>query len=261
MKVLILADSFGNRDHHNRSVNSWTRQLELMIPNCEVTCLGLGSSSLFYSFQELKAQLETQEYDYYIFLFTHYNRFYMPKHGVSNLAHAQKLVAVYKSQVLNTPKHDADLWGTLCAAEAYYTYLQNDSLDLFIYESIIEKAADLLKGKNYIFFPCFESYKDSAVAVKHMGYHPFTGQSIMDKENSNFKRRLRDNVGQSKWVERVSVRTNHMSAHSQIILAQYMVDLMTHGKSNITLNDIKVISGAFIDYFQPVTEIAFETNR
>jgi hypothetical protein len=94
-----------------------------------------------------------------------------------------------------------------------------------------------------------------------MGYHPFTGQSIMDKENSNFKRRLRDNVGQSKWVERVSVRTNHMSAHSQIILAQYMVDLMTHGKSNITLNDIKVISGAFIDYFQPVTEIAFETNR
>jgi len=257
MKVLVIGDSFCNREHHKK-IESWTRQLELLIPGSEVTCLGSGASSLFYAFQELRAQLETQEYDYYIFFFTHYTRFYMPEPpGISNLPHAQKLVAQYKSQVIDTPKHDITVWNKLLAAESYYEHLQQDSFDLFVFESMLEKATELLNGKKFIFFPCFDSYKDSPIAIKHMGHHPFTGQSIVERENLNFKRRLMHNVGQTKWIENLQIRYNHMTAINQKLLAQYMLDLMTHGKSNITLNDFEIITGAFTNYYTPVTETKF----
>jgi len=257
MKILIVGDSFCNREHHKK-IESWTRQLELLIPDSEVTCLGSGASSLFFAFQELKKQLETQEYDWYIFLFTHYTRFYMPvEPGVSNLPHAEKLVKQYQTQILDTPMHNVEVWDKLCAAEMYYKHLQQDSLDLFIFESIIEKTAKLLKDKNYIFFPCFDSYTDSKIAIDHMGHHPFTGQSIVHKENLNFQRRLDHNVGQTKWIENLDIRYNHMTAHNQNLFAQYIADLMLQGSSNITLQDIEIISGPFTKYYRLVTDTKF----
>jgi hypothetical protein len=229
-----------------------------MIPGCEVTCLGAGASSLFFAFQELRAQLETQEYDYYIFLFTHYTRFYMPTApGISSLPHAQKLSVQYKSQILDTPQHDVAVWEKICAAEMYYKHLQQDSLDQFVFESILEKSAELLKGKKYIFFPCFESFKDSPIAIKYMGHHPFTGQSVVERENLNFKRRLANNVGQVRWIENLELRHNHMTASNQKTLACYMLDLITQGHSNITLKDFEIITGAFTKYFVPVTDTKF----
>lgn len=257
MKILIVGDSFCNREHHKK-VESWTRQLETMIPDCEVTCLGSGASSLFFAFQELKTQLETQEYDWYIFLFTHYTRFYMPlAPGISNLPHAQKLIAQYKSQILDTDLHNEEVWNKLCAAESYYEHLQQDSFDLFTFEAIVEKTAALLKGKNYIFFPCFDSFNDSTVAVDYMGHHPFTGQSIVQKENLNFKRRLDHQTGKAVWIENLELRFNHMTANNQNVFARYIYDLMTHGKSDITLKDIGIISGPFTKYYKLVTDSKF----
>ena len=252
MKILIVGDSFCNAKHHIRSANTWTRQLETMIPDCEVTCLGQAASSIFSAFTSLKTQLEKFEYDWYIFMFTQHTRFYIPEEpAASGLAHAQSLIQRYNAQILGTDRHDEKVYNRLLAAEMYYEHLQQDSLDLFLFESLLKKSAELLKDKNYIFFPCFDSYHESEIASKYLGHHPFSAYGISQKENLNFNDRL-SGAGRSMWNENPNIMHNHMSSDGQCVLARYMHDLITNGKSNITLADVKVLSKPFDTYYLPM---------
>ena len=258
MKILIVGDSFCNQEHHIRSANTWTRQLETMIPDCEVTCLGKGGSSIFSAFTSLKTQLEKVEYDWYIFMFTQHTRFYMPESpSGGSLHHAQSLIQRYNAQMRNTDLYDEKVYNRLLAIKMYYEHLQQDSLDLFVFESVLEKSAELLKGKNYIFFPCFDSYQESELAVKHLGHHPFSAYGISQKENLNFRRRLSNNIGQLYWIEDLKQLTNHMSANGQRVLAQYMLDLINNGKSDITLKDVEILKGSFTTYYRPIADTEF----
>ena len=259
MKILIAGDSFCTEFAHNNSKFTWTNQLESLLTGSSVTCVGQGASSVFSALQSVRKQLQIDStYDTVIVLITNHERLYQTSDPcISNLHNALIHKEMYQKSNLN----DARIFNKIEASRMYYEFLHEPALSIFILESCLKELQSLCGNRRLILFPCFDVFKDSAVASDLLGHHGFTLLQCVLRESDNFVQ-LKENFG--KWAERHAEgenrigKINHMCADNQLMLAHYFSDLIQFNKSNINLDSFfKLPETDFDLYYRTLDQVPY----
>ena len=260
MKILIAGDSFCTSEGHRDSKWAWTQQLENILPGSNVTCIGQGASSVFSALQQVKKQLQIDSnYDTVIVLITNHERLYQTSEPfISNLHNALIHKELYQKSNLN----DSKVFNKIEACRMYYEFLHEPALSIFILESCLKELQTLCGNRRLILFPCFDMFKDSAVASDLLGHYGFTLLQCVLRESDNFAQ-LKENHG--KWAERHADgeskigKINHMCADNQLMLAHYFSDLIQFNKSNINLDSFFKLPKADFDlYYKTLDQVPYK---
>lgn len=261
MKILIAGDSFCNKDAHLESDYAWTRQLENMLPNSSVNCVGQGAASVFSALQQVKKQLQIDStYDTVIVLITDYERLYQTTEPViSNLQNALLHKELYgKSNI-----KDERIFNKIEAVRMYYEFLYENELNVFISESCLKELQSLCINKRLILFPAFPNYQDSAFESSVLGGYGFSLLDICQRENSEFLKNF-NKEWRTDFIECIALgnekigKINHMSVENQTMLARYFANLIQFHKSAIELRSFVVLPRKdFNLYYKPVGQLIY----
>ena len=259
MKILVAGDSYCDELSHKETDCAWTRQLEKIIPNASVTCIGQTATSVFSALKRVREIKE--EYDAVIVIVTSHERMYQTSAPyITNLPHALNHQELYKREKLN----DIKLYNKIEASRAYYEFLYEDDLGIFILESCLKEFQLMFADKRLILVPGFNNYWASSYATNIFKQHPFNLMQVIEKENLNFT-----DLGPGKgrrWQEinikdRVG-KVNHMCQQNQLTLANYFADLINASKSSITLdNFISLPKEDFRLHFRPIDEVQYSSGK
>jgi hypothetical protein len=262
MKILIAGDSFCHGGSHVGSDYAWTRQIEYMLPNAKVTCVGKAATSVFSALQQVKEQLAIDHsYDAVIVLITNHERLHQTSDPlISNLPHALAYKELYKKSNLN----DKDTFNKIEAARMYYEFLYDHDLGVFILDSCLKELQSLCAGRRLILFPAFDAFSDSPFASTLLSGYGFNLLQVVNWENQNFTQ-LGPELSTRGWKEHIALganrvgKVNHMCVDNQHVLARYFADLIQYNKSDIRLDSFaKLPKEDFKLYYRPLSEVQYK---
>jgi hypothetical protein len=144
MNIGIFGDSYAvaQKEHGNDTL-SW---VDIVASQYRVTNLSQAGSGLYYMYTKFIEN--NQKFDKIVFLITNSGRLYIDECKIQ-----QHFVNYEQCEYLYSMAEDLKDKKIIDAIKSYYSYVKQDSFDLFVHDLIIEKIKSI--RNDVLFIPCY----------------------------------------------------------------------------------------------------------
>ena len=211
-------------------------------------CFGLNGSSLYYSYKKLKFS-NLDNYDYIVFIETTPGRLYIGSDFEENnfvltssfTLESLKNFKGYK----NRPQFHHDI---IDAGEKYFNFLAQNDYNVDMHNLLVKEIYNLLltANKKFVIQPIISLEYIGISNPKYPTNINFFLTDIVKKQHSIVS--TKDTEKYNMGTERL---TNHMTPKNNEIIANYYFDLLTTGKSKISINDFEIFPEPIDQWFWP----------
>jgi hypothetical protein len=232
MRLLIAGDSYAT----DVSPYSWCQMLRKS-SGWDITNIAKSGTSLAWTYKQLKKQ-DLRNYDKVMVFLTHEGRLYYP--GPEKFTFNYENV-LYIFESISTKDEHYNLW---LGAKLYYENFYDEEIDLLHSKGIITEISEM--GKKIILQRSI--YKGPNFGLNILGLH--LGKVSVYERSGIDEISIKGKDWRKHFREK-AMHSNHLILENKAILAEYVRDIVTTGRSDISYDSfVKIKPEQYDLYFE-----------